>query len=139
MANDQVDTGHGATATFSVGAYSYNFTSIDLGEETLGKVASEHLATTGNKTYIPEDLGDPGEVVIPYQFDSEAAVPTKGALETLTVTLPLASGQSTGATFVGSGFVTNVKRPNLQTNTIQDGQITFAFDGVTGPTFTAGS
>lgn len=139
MANAQVDTGHGATATFSVGAHSYNITGIDLGEETLGKVSTDHLLVTGNKTYMPEDLAEPGEVVMPYQFDNEAAQLAKGVVETLTITLPMGSGQTTAATWVGSGFITNIKRPNLQTNVIQDGQITFAFDGTTGPTFTAGS
>lgn len=136
MASASIDTGHGATAVFSITAITSSFTSIDVGNKAKGKIETTHLGTTGNKTFMPEDLDDPGEVTIPYHFDAEAAEPATGSVETLTVTLPLAPGQTTAATLAGTGFITNVKRPNLQTNTIQDGSITFAFDGLTGPTFT---
>lgn len=137
MANAAVDTGHGATITLSSSGESYNWNSIDAGESTLEPVETTHLGSGAKKTFMPGDVVDEGEVTIPYQHDSEAALPAEGLVQTLTITLPTASGQSTPATLVGTGFVTRVKRPNLQTNQLQDGQIVFKFDGLTGPTYTA--
>ncbi len=139
MPNGNVDTGHGSTITLSSSGSSFNWTSIDPGEQSLGKVATSHLGTTGFAEFIAEDLTDPGEVTIEFQYDNEATQPSEGTGETLTITFPLGSGQTTAATLVGSGFIMRNKRPPLQTNTIQSGQMVFAFDGVTGPTFTAAS
>lgn len=137
MANAVVDTGHGATATLSSSAYSFNWTSLDLGEETLEPVDTTHLGTSGYRTSIPGDLKSPGQVTMPHQFDAEAAQIVLGTVETLTITFPQESGQSAAATLVGTGFFLRHKRPNLQTDTIQDGELVFQFNGLTGPTFTA--
>ena len=137
MANAAVDTGHGATVTLATTGLSLNWTSIDLGEETINDVEQTHLGTTGYREYRPGDLKEPGEVVIPFQWDSEAAQIAVGTVESLTFTFPTATGQSTAATYAGTGYIKRVKRPNLQTDTIQDGELTVKFDGITGPTYTA--
>lgn len=110
MANAAVDTGHGATVTFGTSGYSFNITSIDIGEETIGDISVDHLGVTGFKEFVPEDLVDGGEVVITYQFDNEASQPTAGTIETLTITFPTASGQLTAANYAGTGYTKRVKR-----------------------------
>lgn len=137
MANAVIDTGHGATMTFGTSSLSYNWTSIDMGETTLPDVDTVHLGTTGNRTYLPGDLTDDGEVTIPFQFDAEAALPTLGSVETVTVTFPQEAGQTAPATYAGTAYIKRVRKPNLQTDTLQDGEITIRWDGQTGPTFTA--
>jgi hypothetical protein len=139
MANGMVDTGHGSTATFSSTALSFNWTNIDLGTVELPEIETSYLGTTGEMTFMPGDLINGGEVTLPCQFDNEAALPALGTVETLTVTFPAGAGQTTPANLAGTGFIKSVKRPNLQTGQLQDGQIVFKFDGLTGPTFTAGS
>lgn len=145
MANVSCDTGNSATVTFSTSTLSYNFTGIDLGSEAVGKIEKSHLLTTGFKAYMPEDLDEPGEIVLDYQFDNSSTQPALGTVETITVTAPTANrasdgqAQATPATWVGTGFITDIKRPSMQNNTLQVGQLTFAFDGGTGPTFTAGT
>lgn len=134
--NDAVDTGHGATLTLSTSALSFNWTNIDLGEETITDVKKSHLGSTDYHEYMPGDLKEPGEIMIPFQFDSEAAQIALGVVETATVTAPLAAGQTTQGTWVGSGYLKRTKRTNFQTDVIQDGELTFKFDGVTGPTWT---
>lgn len=139
MANASVDTGHGATVTLSSSAESFNWTGIDLGSSTLDAIETTWLGSGAKKTFMPGDVSDEGEVTIPFQFDAEAALPTKGTVQTLTLTFPTATGQTTPANLAGTGFITNVTRPNLQTGQLQTGQLTFKFNGLTGPTFTAAS
>jgi hypothetical protein len=139
MANVKVDTGHGASLVLSSTAYSFNWTSMDLGEAVREAIPDHTLATSNWLTTRPADLSDPGSVTLPFQFDPGTAIAdVNGATQTATITFPMASGQTQAATLAGTGFITNVKRPNLQTNVIQDGSITFKFDGKTGPTFTQG-
>ena len=137
MANTQVDTGHGASLTLSSTGLSFNWTAIDTGEETIPDVDRTSLATADYREYIPGDLKEPGEITIPFQWDAQAAQIAVGTVETVTVTLPLISGGTSAATLAGTGYIKRVKRPNLQTDTLQDGELTIKFDGLTGPAFTA--
>jgi len=137
MANAKVDTGHGATITLSTSALAFNWTGMDLGEESIPDVDRSHLATADYREYMPGDLKEPGLITIPFQWDSDAAQVAEGVPETITVTFPLASGGSTAATFAGTGYINKVTRPNLQTDTIQNGEITIKLDGLTGPVYTA--
>lgn len=138
MANAQVDTGHGASLTLSSTGLSFNWTSMDLGEETIPDVDRTHLGTADYREYIPGDLKEPGEIVIPFQWDAQAAQIAVGTVETITVTFPILSGFS-AATLSGTGYIKRVKRPNMQTDTLQDGELTIKFDGLTGPAYTESS
>lgn len=137
MANAVVDTGHGATMTFGTSSISVNFTSIDMGETTRPDVETTYLGTTGNRTFIPGDLDDDGEITLPFQWDAEASLISTGTVETITVTFPQEAGQTAPATYAGTGYIKRVRKPNLQTDTLQDGELTIRWDGGTGPTWTA--
>lgn len=139
MANARVDTGHGATCTFGTSSYAFNWEIIDIGEQTIEVIGDTSLATSTNLTCRPGDLKEPGEISFEFQFDNAASLPALGTVETLTVTFPAASGQTTQATYVATGFVRSLKPPRLTTNELQKGSLTFKCDGKTGPTFTAGS
>lgn len=138
MATASVDTGHGASVTFGTSSYSFNWTSINMGQQTRNDVSTTHLGTTGFETFIPGDLANAGEITIPFQFDAEASIPaTSTAAETVTITLPQATGQTAAATYAGTGYVKSVTLPELSTDTIQAGEFIVKWDGETGPTFTA--
>ena len=135
-----VDTGHGATAAFSssTGYDNYLFTTIGLGGSTIPTIDTTHLGTTGFRTYIPGDLKDTNEISFGFRFDPEdqsAATLPVGTVQTLTITWPNSGGLATEATLTGTGFVTDYQFPELTTDTVQDGTMTFKFDGTTGPTF----
>lgn len=131
------DTGHGASAVLSSTAYAFCWTEMDMGEETIPTVNISCLSTTDYEELIPGDLKEPGTVTIPFFNDPEDAAPTLGTVETLTITLPISdSANTTAATWTGTGFLTNYKRPRFVKNEPQDGSLTFQFDGLTGPTFT---
>lgn len=137
MANAVVDTGHGASVTFGTSSLSFNWTGIDMGESTLPDVDKSHLGTSGSREFMPGDLVDEGETVISFQWDAEASYPAEGTVETVTVTFPQESGQTAAATYAGTGYIKRVRRPNLQTDQLQTGELTVRWDGGTGPTWTA--
>ena len=136
MANTYVDTGHGATATFATSGFSLNITSIDLGEQTIEDVEKTHLGTSGFREFMPGDLKTPNEVTMPFQWDTSAAEVAISEVETVTITFPIPAA-GTAATLAGTAYIKRNKFPNLQTDTIQDGELIVQFDGVTGPTYTA--
>ena len=136
MPNTYVDTGHGATITFGTSNYSFNWTSIDIGEETIPEIDRTHLATSGFRQYIPGDLTTPGEITVAFQWDSDAAAITLGVVQTITTSMPVPTGAVDGAYWAGSGFVKRVKRPSMTTDELVTGEMTIMFDGITGPTLT---
>jgi hypothetical protein len=138
MANQYIDTGHGATITFGTSALAFNTLSIGLGTPTRAAIDKTHLGTTGQREFMAGDLEDAGEMSVNFQFDPGATAPvTSTAAETVTVTFPLTTGAATAATYAGTGLITSVQLPELATETIQTGTLTVKWDGMTGPTFTA--
>lgn len=135
------DTGHGATLTFGTTGYTANRRMIGGSEFELPDVEKGHLGTTGFQEYMPGDLTEPGEFEAEFEFDPGTAnqVPTLGTVETITVTYPIKSGQSAGGTLAGTGYLKKFGTPELRTNTLMVAKGTVKWDGVTGPTFTAGS
>jgi len=140
MANTTVDTGHGASITFGSSAYSFNWTAINIGEKTREPIDITVLATSTNYLKMVGDLQDAGSFTVDFQFDTRAtsAPANSTATETVTITFPLApSGQSAAATYAGTGMISSVKFPDLQTGQVQMGQMTVTWSGATGPTWTA--
>ena len=135
------DTGNSATIAFATTAFTASWTEFDLGNETLDALESSHLATTNYKTFVPSDLKDGGTITGTFFWDqSFSTFPSTGTAETVTVTFPLKSGESTAATFAATGFISDIKRPTVVNGDLMMGELTVQLDGVTTePTFTAGS
>jgi hypothetical protein len=133
------DTGNGATLALSVTGSVGNIRNIGEIAEELGKLEDSHLATTDKKTYIPDDLAEPGEVEFEVEFDANISLPSTGVVETCTITYPVKPTGATAASHVGTGFLTRVPTPQLANGQIQVARMRFAFDGKTGPAFTAGT
>lgn len=131
-----IDTGHGATLTLSVSLLALDWTSIDLGEETINDIETTKLDNPAYHSFMPGDLITASEVTVPFWWDTEQTTYPIGQVETATFTFPLGTGQTAEATYAGTGYIKRIKYPNLQTDAVQDGELTWKFDGLTGPTFT---
>jgi len=103
-----VDTGHSTSITFSSGFFAC-VTSVNWSGITRESHDTTCNSTTGGKTFIPGDLYDPGELQIEGYFDAEdnPTTPMAASAETVTVTFPLQSGQTTAANWQASGFMTD--------------------------------
>jgi len=130
------DTGNGATLALGTTGAVGNVRNIGEIAKELGKIETSHLGTTGQKTYIPDDLEEPGEVEFEVEWTTTTTLPSTGVVETLTITYPKRTGEATAANHAGTGFITKVSTPQLVNGTLQVAKITFAFDGDTGPTYT---
>ena len=135
------DTGHGATVTFGTTSWSGKLVGIPTNLAlTRPPVDITVLSTSGEREYMPGDLSELGQVTLDVAFEAATGLPALGsAAETITITWPLApgGGGATAANLSGTGFIAGINYPAMQTNTLQQGQITFQFDGNTGPTWTA--
>lgn len=131
------DTGNGATIALSTTGAVGNIRNIGEIATELGKLEVSHLGTLVNKEYIPDDLEEPGQVELEVEFDGTKSLPARGVVETATITYPQPDGFYSPV-HAGTGFITKVSTPQLANGSVQISKITFAFDGKTGPTFTAG-
>ncbi len=134
-------TGQGTTAVLTTNAITGCVRSLTLPELTQDKIDASCLDTTGFMKYIPGDLTDPGEcqleIIFDPTFDFDAIV---GVVDTLTITFAIGDPTNTiNATLTGTGFITNYSLPDLSTNNLAVVNVTFAFDGDTGPAFTVES
>lgn len=135
------DTGQTATLTFGTTGYTANRRMIGGSTFSRPKISKTHLGTADFEEYFPGDLDEPGEFEVEFEFDPgvSGAIPGRGTVETVTVTYPIKTGQSAGGTLAGTGFIMEVQTPELRTNTLMVQKAKIAWDGGTGPTFTAGS
>jgi hypothetical protein len=141
MPNTRIDTGHGGTITFGTSSRALNWLTIDAGERSRPAIDITHLAST-TPTYMAGDLEEPGEITLTFQFDPAGTAgwyATSTAAETVTITWPVAPGGTTAATYAGTGLVTRVKFPTLQTNQVQTGEMSVKWSGGTPPAWTAGN
>lgn len=129
------DTGNSATISFGTSSFTAAYTEIGGTEQELPKIMTSHLGTSTKHTYIPGDLYEPGEMDCEFQYDPDTEPPI-GTVETITVTYPIPTGKTGGATLAGTGFISKRKTASLKNNELMVGTYTVCWDGLTGPTFT---
>lgn len=141
MATAKPDTGHGASITFATSSWTGKIRGIPTNlSKSIPVVNISHLGTSGQEETMPGDLETLDEVEVDVLFEAVTGLPATGTVETITITYPLqASGATTAANIAGTGFITMIQHPPLQTNQEMLGKIRFKYDGATGPTFTAAS
>jgi hypothetical protein len=100
------DTGTGTTIVFGTTGFTADILSLTPSGRERGEYETTHMGTTGSKTWSPVKLIDEGSLDMAYNFDADYEPPIKLAPETVTITFPIPAGSSTGATLVGSGFLT---------------------------------
>lgn len=134
------DTGHGATITFTTTGGTWKCRTISGLEVTLPDVNISHLTTSGDTEYMPGDLRDNNPVTLQVLFQGTQGLPALGTEETTTITFPIPGGGATTApNIAGTAYINRIKYPNFATNELQIAEITFRFNGLTGPTYTAAS
>lgn len=133
------DTGNGATLTFGTSALAYGWDSIQIGEESVDMLEVSTLATTGYKEMVASDLKETPEITVSFvTLTTSTAVTVGAAPETITITFPQRTGETAAANIAGTAVVTSfVRCQQLANGEIQKGQLTFKYDGDTGPTWTA--
>lgn len=136
------DTGN--TAAISFTGLSGTVQSISIGDQTREALESTPLNVSigsnysAYKEFVPDRVIDAGEVDVVMYFSGTPADITAGA-GTLTITLPLQSGQTTAGTLAGTAFVTRIKYGDLEQGSLTMAEATFKWDGLTDPAFTPGS
>ena len=101
------DVGTGATIAFGTSSWSASIRNIDHSDISRPSLDTSHLGTSANRTFMPGDLVDRGEIELEFLFDPDTPPPIDQAAETVTITFPLPSGQSTAADYEFTGFLTN--------------------------------
>jgi len=108
------DVSTGMSITFDSGFFAeiINFDWSGLTREALPTshmgVAAPGSGKVGNMLHIPGDLSEGGEISVEIHFHANTEPPLDAVAETVTVTWPLASGDSSAATWAGSGFMTSM-------------------------------
>ena len=106
MAAGRADVATGTTIGFGTSAFVAKLLSISQ-RMTRESIDTSHMGTTLNRTFIPGDLVDRGEVDIEFLFDPDDEPPIDKVAETVTITFPLFEGGITPATFEFSAFMTD--------------------------------
>lgn len=138
------DTGNGATLTLAMRDASGDVISaalqvitIDVGDITAEGVNASTLGSTRYHENLPNDLATIAESSATFKWLTSADIPAiPSAAGTCTVTFPLRAGEATAANITGTGFLTRVKGPTFENGVLQEGEVSWQWDGDTGPTFT---
>lgn len=98
--------GTGTTIGFGTSNFTSDLISLTLPEVQRAEIETTHLGTTVAKTFKPATLQEVGSFECEFDHNPAAVDLTQAAAETITVTYPLLSGQTTPAKITFSGFVT---------------------------------
>lgn len=99
-----VDVGTGTTITHGTTSYAIEILNVD-GEVSRAVVDTTHMGTTGARTKRVSDLYDPGSITVRAHLNPDEEAPYYSAEETVTVTFPVPSGLTNGATVAATGAV----------------------------------
>lgn len=123
------DVGFGTTITFGTSGFTAELRSVNGPSMDRPAIDTSHMTTAGGKrTFIPSDLTDHGEVELEILFDPDTEPPIDLVAEQITITYPVPAGQTNGATYVFSGFVTAFE-PSAPYDDLMTGSITIKVSG----------
>ena len=101
MASPSVDVATGITIVFGTSGFSAQILDVTPPGMSRESLETTHQSTMTQKTFMPADLYDSGELGFDIHFNPDTSPPIGGATETITITFP------SGATWAFSGFMTN--------------------------------
>lgn len=108
MAAAVPDEGFGHSITFQTSYFTGWLRVTNWNNISREAIETTHSGSTGGKrTYMPSDLEDPGELQCDIMWRVDTKPPIDSAAETITLTFPVSTGNTTGATWAASGFLTN--------------------------------
>lgn len=129
-----IQTGHKATIAFTTSAFTASFTKIGGFEMSRESLDTSHLGTTSYRTKRPGDLVDCGQFECEFFYGADVQPPITAVAETVTITLPdSTSGSGSGATIVGSGYISSFTTPDLVSDQMMVATMTVVWAGQ--PTF----
>lgn len=142
--------GNGSTFTVTgTGATVGTIIEIDPPEETVEDIPDDYLGVIGYHELIPGLVARVGSMMIRSIVDidvlaandvaSPQVLPALGIVTTGTLTFRPQTGQTVGATYIGTGYLKRRKVTPLQTDARVEVEYEFQFDGKTGPAYTAGT
>lgn len=128
-------TGHGATVTFDDGGGAQSIVAVRISglDETLEALDYTNLSTTGSMRKLPADLTDLGEITVDWRWDM---LPLSASIDwfpigtdgELVITMPQWNTASTGGgTITGQAFITGSRSPDLESNVVNEGTLTFTW------------
>jgi hypothetical protein len=131
----------GATFVFATDAGSWKFVNIGRYSAPIPVIDDSDLSTVGERTKLPGDLGDPQMMTLVLQNIPSATLPTKGLVQTGTLTGTKVTALGTAENWAGTGFIVDIRTPEYASDTenIQTIEVDWQFDGKTGPARTAAS
>lgn len=142
--------GNGATFTVTgTSATVGTIISIDPPEESVDDISDDYLGVVDYHEMIPGLVAHLGKMRITAIFDPDTiatndaaspnVLPAIGITTTGTLTFRPRTGQTSGATYIGTGYLSRRKVSELATDQRVTIEFDFQFDGKTGPAYTAGS
>ena len=138
-------SGQGIAIAFGTTSFAASLHSVSGTERSRAVVDTSHLglAADAEMTSLPGDLLEAGGFTATFEWNPSFSTmpPITSAPETITITYPLRSGESSNATLAGTGYMIRVKNGDVARNTtdVMVGEYEIKWDGLTGPTYTAGS
>jgi len=137
MALPTTISAQGATVAFGTSAWPNALLSINIGPFTRTAKPVTNLSTTGFQQFKPGTLVNAGTLGLRVQFDPNNPPPITSAAETVTLTFPVPSGLSTGATLIGTGFISEYSVDGSGGDEEEvTAEVTVTWDGNTGPAWT---
>ena len=114
MPGSEVSGGAGTTITFASGFFAQIIEIIEIQgiareffETTHSTTAAPSSGKFANMTYLPDAFADPGGITITVNFNPDTIPPINSAAETVTITFPLQSGDTSAANWAVTGFMTS--------------------------------
>lgn len=108
MASNAVDVGYGLTIVFGTSSFSAQILDVSMSGLSREVFDTSHMGTgapgsnqLNNKTFIPSELVDGGELSFDIHFNPDTEPPLADAVETVTITW------NGGATWAFSGAMTS--------------------------------
>jgi len=134
-----IDVSNGATITFGTSSWTGAIQSMDISGFERAVKDRTVLSTTGFRQKAPGDLVDAGSVSVRFYFDPDEPPPITAAVETVTITFPVPTGSSNGATLAGTAFISAYSVSVPEADEDMTAELTVTWTGATGPTWTDAS
>jgi len=142
--------GNGSTFTVTgTNATVATIISIDPPEESVVDIPDDYLGVAAYHEMMPGIVASVGKMTIRSIVDidvlaandaaSPQVLPAVGIVSTGTLTFRPQTGQTVGATYIGTGYLSRRKVTELATDTRVEIEYDWQFDGKTGPAYTAGT
>lgn len=114
---------------------------IQLPELTMEAIDTTCLDDTGFMRRIPADVADPGTIEATFIFDAAKAGPNSlfadGQQLCISIVFPESRDSTTSpASFTGTGFVSSLGLPSMESSTLMELTLTIQLDGDVGPLLT---